>query len=59
MEISADQLQSFIDLYQKKYGVILSKVDAQQKALGLLHFVSLLIGCFDDLQIDDTVLQSD
>jgi hypothetical protein len=43
VELSESQLQSFIDLYQKKFGIVLSKGQAQEKATRLLQYVLLCV----------------
>ena len=43
MELTEAQLQSFIDLYHKKFDIILTKSEAQQKASILLQYVLLCV----------------
>jgi hypothetical protein len=43
VELSEAQLESFIALYEKKFGIALTKSEAQQKALRLLQYVLLCV----------------
>jgi len=42
MKISTKQLNSFIELYRKKYGVVLSDQEALEKAIRFLRLVELI-----------------
>jgi len=53
VELTETQLQSFTELYQHEFGIVLSKADAQQKALSLLSFVSLCVPPLEKSGQDD------
>jgi len=43
VELTEAQLQSFIELYEKKFGTTLNKAEAHKKALILLNYALLCI----------------
>ena len=55
MEISEKQLQSFIILSKKELGISLTPVEAQEKALSLLRFLSISVIPFEIIEKDDTI----
>ncbi len=43
MQIPSAKLDEFIGLYQKHYGVLLSREEALEKATKLLNFMSVIV----------------
>ena len=43
MEISAKQLQSFIDLYEKLYDIVLKPDEAHAEALSVLRYLAISV----------------
>tara|TARA_B100000508_G_C11410986_1_gene253238 strand:+ start:810 stop:980 length:171 start_codon:yes stop_codon:yes gene_type:complete len=43
MKLSSDHIQEFIKLYEKRYGVTLSKDEALSKAIGLCRLVEIVV----------------
>ncbi len=59
MQITEEQLQSFIELYKKELNITLSPVEAQGRALSLLKFLAISVIPFDSFTEDDIMQQSD
>lgn len=55
MEISTEQLQSFITLYKNGLGVTLTPAEAQQKALSLLRFLAISVTPLEKIEGSDTM----
>ena len=55
MEISEAQLQSFIMLYKKEFGITLSPVEAQTSASSLLRLLAISIPPLEIPEEDDTI----
>jgi uncharacterized protein YlxP (DUF503 family) len=59
MQVTEEQLQSFIELYKNEFNISISPVDAQQKALSLLRFLAISVIPFDLHKDDDRMEMSD
>ncbi len=59
MQITETQLQRFIDLYKKELKILITPVEAQQKALSLLRFLAISVIPFDVNDEDDRIEVSD
>ena len=55
MEITTEQLQRFIELYEKEFDVVLSPVDAQQSFLSLLRLMAISAKPLELLNDDDSI----
>jgi len=43
VELSEAQLQRFIELYERRFGITLNKTDAHRKALQVLNYVRIAV----------------
>lgn len=59
MQITEAQLQIFIELYKTEFNISLTPVEAQQKALSLLRFLSISVIPFDLHEDNDRMEMSD
>jgi hypothetical protein len=59
MQITDEQLQSFIEIYKNEFDILLTTVDAQQKALSLLRFLAVSVIPFDTICEADKIGLSD
>ncbi len=54
MELSKEQLDSYIELCHKESGILLSPVQAQKEALSLLRLLAIATD-YDSQGMDDTM----